>query len=276
MMVTAAIETGRRPARTDAAARSRFYVWMSGACVLIAVLGFMPTYFLPMAKGAFKAEPLVHIHGILLFSWVSFFFVQSWLAAQGKVLAHRTWGMLGVSLMTAIVCVIVAVTSLRMAQANLPGQPAAAVHAARAFLWVTISALAFMIGAFVLAIVRLRDSESHKRLILLLTIAMLGAPIARWFILAAPPPDPNAPPWPAGLPEIGAPPLIVAILAALIGDLLWLIAMGYDWRTRGRVHPVYLVGGPIMLFLQLVTVPVGNSPAWQAVAAAIGKLAVAG
>lgn len=49
--------------------RSRqFYVWMSGICLTIAVLGFMPTYFWPLAHGTFAAEPVVHIHGLILFS----------------------------------------------------------------------------------------------------------------------------------------------------------------------------------------------------------------
>jgi len=252
----------------------RFYMWMSGACLAIAVLGFMPTYFVPIAKGAFKAEPMVHIHGIVLFSWVVFFFTQSWLVAQGKVLAHRTWGMLGISLITAMTFIVTALVSLRVRQAGLPGQPAGLAHDVRAFSWVTMSGLAFIVPAFTLAIVKLKDSETHKRLILLLTISMLGAPIARWFLtFLAPPPDPNAPPLPAGLPVVNVPPVAVAVTPALIGDLLWIVAMVYDWRTRGRVHPVYLIGGGIMLALQVTLVPVANSELWQSIAAAIGRLA---
>ena len=59
-------------AQAKADARSKFYVWMSAACLAIAVVGFMPTYFVPMARGTFKVEPMVHIHGALLFSWVTF------------------------------------------------------------------------------------------------------------------------------------------------------------------------------------------------------------
>ena len=252
-----------------------FYVWMASACLAIAVLGFMPTYFVPIAKGSFKAEPIVHIHGLILFSWVTFFFTQTWLVAQGKTLAHRTWGMLGIAIITAMTFIVTAIVSLRVTQASLPGQPAGVAHGVKAFAWVTMGGLAFIVPVFILAIVKLRDSETHKRLILLMTVSMLGAPIARWFLtFLAPPPDPNAPPWPAGLPQVAAPPVFVAVTPALLGDILWVIAMAYDWRTRGRVHPVYLVGGGIMLLLHLTMIPVSNSALWQSIAAAIGHLAV--
>jgi len=254
--------------RSKAVSPRQFYVWMAGTCFLIAVIGFLPTYWMPLAKGSFRAEPMVHIHGLLMFSWVAFFFSQSWLVAQGKTLSHRSWGMLGISIMTGIAFIVPTIVSLRLAQAATPGEPAQVVHDARAFTWVTISALLFFVPAFVLAIVKLKDSETHKRLILLATISMLGAPIARWFIFGAPP----APPWPAGLPDISTPPIMIAIIAGLIGDILLGVAVVYDWRTRGKVHPVYLIGGSIMLVMHLTTGLVGNSPAWQSAAIAIGKL----
>jgi hypothetical protein len=259
-------------ARPRAVAPRKFYVWMASACFLVAVLGFLPTYWMPLAKGSFKAEPMVHVHGLLMFGWVAFFFIQSWLVAQGKVLSHRTWGMLGISIVTGIAFIVPTIVSLRLAQAALPGQPGAAVHDARAFTWVTIGGLLFLVTAFILAIVKLKDSETHKRLILLMTISMLGAPIARWFIFAAPP----APPWPAGLPDISSPPIVVAITAALLGDILLGVAIAYDWRTRRKVHPVYLIGGGILLAMHLTMGLVGNSAVYQNVAVAIGKLGLPG
>ena len=258
--------------RTGARDTRRFYMLMAASCLAIAVLGFMPTYFGPMARGTFKVEPIVHLHGLILFSWVVFFFTQTWLVAQGKVLAHRTWGMLGIAIVTAMVFIVVAVVSLRIAQAQLPGQPAGTAHAVRAFSWISISGLLFIVPVFTLAIVKLRDSETHKRLILLMTIAMLGAPIARWFLtfLAPPAPPPVIVP---GLPFVTAPPIFVTIAPALMGDLLWVAAMVYDWHTRGKVHPVYVFGGAIMLLLQVTVVPVAESSVWQSVAAAIGHLA---
>ena len=259
-------------ARPKVVAPRQFYVWMAGTCFAIALLGFLPTYWMPLAKGTFKAEPMVHVHGVLMFGWVTFFFVQSWLIAQGKVLTHRTWGMLGISIITGIAFIVTTILSLRLAQAATPGEPAQVVHDARAFTWVTFGGLLFLLTTFTSAIVKLRDSETHKRLILLTTISMLGAPIARWFIFAAPP----APPWPAGLPDISTPPMIIAIIAASLGDILLGVAAVYDWRTRGKVHPVYLFGGAILIAMHLTMGLVGNSAVWQSTAIALGKLGLPG
>ena len=247
----------------------RFYMWMAMACLAISVVGFMPTYFVPMAQGRFRVEPIVHLHGLILFSWMVYFCAQTWLIAQGKVLSHRTWGMLGISIVTAMTFIVVAVVSMRNAQAIMPNQPAGVAHDARAFAWVSISTILFIVPVFTLAIVKLRDLESHKRLILLMTVSMLGAPIARWFLTFLAPP---APPLPPGV--MSFPPISVTIAPALIGDILLVIAMARDWRLRGNIHPVYLVGGAVMLLLQLTVTPVANSDAWQAISAAIGRLAI--
>jgi hypothetical protein len=270
----AAARTARAGGAARAAAPRYFYVWMSVACMVIAVLGFMPTYFLPLAEGAFRGEPLIHIHGLILFSWLLFFFVQSLLAARGKVLAHRTWGVLGVALYTAMVFVMVAVLSMRIAQAQLPGQPAGLGHAMRAFEWLNISGLLIGIPTFILAIVYVKRPEIHKRLMLLVTIGGMGAPIARWFLFfLAPHADPHAPPWPAGLPHVTAPPVFFAIPPVLVADLLLVAAIIYDWRTRGRPHPVYLWSGAIGLLSLVTLAPVAESPAWQWFAAGLGHLA---
>jgi hypothetical protein len=254
-------------AATRSGASRNFYVWMAGACLVIALLGFMPTYFFPMAHGTFKAEPVVHIHGMILYSWVLLFFAQTWLVARGKVLAHRSWGMLGIAIVTGIVFIVTTLVSLRISQASQPGQPPGLAHAVRAFEWVSFSGIIFVVPIFVLGIVKVRQAETHKRLMLLFTISLLGAPIARWFItFLAPPPGPDQ-------TSLGLPPPSVTIAPGLVGDLMILVAMVYDWRTRGRPHWVYLVGLPYLLVLQTTVTPIAESPAWQAVAAAIGHLA---
>ena len=259
-------------ARAAEAGRSRFYMWMAWTCLAVAVLGFMPTYFVPLTQGKFDAPPIVHIHGLVLFSWVAFFVAQTTLAQQGRIVAHRTWGVLGISIITAITFIVTWVVSMRIHQASAPGVPAGVLEGTETFAWVTIGGLAFLVPAFILAIVNVKRPEVHKRLILLLTISMLAAPIARWFLtFLAPPPDPNAPPLPPGVTE--APPVFVAVPPAMVGDILLLIAMSYDWKTRGGPHPVYLIGGAIMLAEQLTVPLVGKSAAWHAAAAWLGKLA---
>jgi len=46
-----------------------------------------------------------------------------------------------------------------------------------------------------------------------------------------------------------------------------------DWRTRGRPHPVYVIGGTLLLALKLLNLPISMSQTWQSFAS--GMLAMA-
>ena len=85
---------------------------------------------------------------------------------------------------------------------------------------------------FALAIAAIRKPETHKRLMLLAGISLLDAAVARWFLTFLAPPGP-----------LGPPPVPVTIPPALVAYLLLVVAMIFDWRTRGRPHPVYVYGG---------------------------------
>src|SRR5690242_17320580 len=62
-----------------------FYAWMAAACVATAFLGFIPTYWQPLAAGKFVANPIVHVHGFVMFSWTLFALVQTSLVPSGRV-----------------------------------------------------------------------------------------------------------------------------------------------------------------------------------------------
>jgi hypothetical protein len=83
-----------------------FYVWMAGGFLAVAFGGFIPTYWAKVAAGTFHAEPIIHIHGALLFAWTCFYFVQTLLVARGRTLDHRAWGLAGISLFTVMMCSI--------------------------------------------------------------------------------------------------------------------------------------------------------------------------
>src|ERR1700738_4816257 len=95
-MVAAAIN----PAR---AKTGYFYVWMAGACALIAFGGFAPTYWLQLAPGTFVGPPLLHIHGAVFSAWTLLLVSQTWLAANGRLEHHRAWGLAGIALASAMV-----------------------------------------------------------------------------------------------------------------------------------------------------------------------------
>src|SRR6185437_9531096 len=71
----------------------------------------------------------------------------------------------------------------------------------------------------------------------------------------------------------GPPPVFVAVPPGFVADLLIVVAMIYDWRTRGRPHHVYVYGGLTLLADQLVTVPVSTTQTWMSIARFLEGLA---
>jgi hypothetical protein len=46
-----------------------FYLWMAAGFVLVAFGGFTPTYWAKIATGSFQGPPILHVHGLLMFTW---------------------------------------------------------------------------------------------------------------------------------------------------------------------------------------------------------------
>jgi ABC-type multidrug transport system fused ATPase/permease subunit len=244
----------------ERAAGRYFYLWMAGAFILVAFGGFVPTYWAPVVAGTFRAPPIIHVHGMLMFAWTLFYFSQTALVATGRTMDHRSWGLAGISLFTVIACAI------------LVGQMAVLKHndalgtgdAARRFSAVTLCAWPVMVSLFTLAIVNIKRPEVHKRLMVLLMAAMMTPAIARVFLTFLAPP---------GAAAAGPPPPFVSIPPALVADLFIVVAIVRDWRKFGRPHPVYLYGGAVLLAQQVLTVPFAATPTWMAIARAYESLA---
>ena len=103
--------------------------------------------------------------------------LQTVLVARGRVGRHRAWGLLGVSLATAMVLVGFAVANDVLAARLAAGFG----DRARAF-HIASTSMITLFGVFVCAaIVYVTRPEIHKRLMLLATISMLPPAIARLF-----------------------------------------------------------------------------------------------
>ena len=259
--VRPAVSTGGRQARPGT---RRFYVGLSAACLAIAVIGFMPTYWLQLAPGTFDGPPLVHLHAVLFSAWPLYFLVQTLLAARGQLARHRAWGLLGVSLATAMVMVgtFVANDVLVMRLADGYGD------GARAFHIVSMSMMALFALFVAAALVCASRPEVHKRLMVLATITILPPAVARLFFAVSVGIGP-------GLRPSGGPPRTVegVLMSAIVADLFILAAIVYDVRTRGRPHPVYVIGGAIVLAVQILRGPLSTSQWWYALANSLARLA---
>jgi hypothetical protein len=237
--------------------RRSFYVFVAATSVVVAFGGFAPTYWLQLAPGTFIGAPLVHLHAALFSAWPLYLLLQTTLAARGRINRHRAWGLLGVSLATAMVFVGFAVANDVLATRLAAGYG----DAARAFHIASISLIVLFGGFVFVAILCVSRPEIHKRLMLLATASMLAPAIARVFFAL------NVGIGPGLRPGLGPPRTVEGILLpALIADALIVAAMLHDTRTRGRPHPAYLIGGAIMLAVQVLRLPLSTTPWWFAVA----------
>ena len=91
---------------------------------------------------------------------------------------------------------------------------------------------------------------------------ILDAAIARWFLTFLAPPG-----------TVGPPPVAVTIPPAIVAFLLVVVAMIYDWRTRGRPHAVYVIGGTALLLIKLLNLPLSASQPWKDFAGGLLALA---
>jgi hypothetical protein len=251
--------TAAAAAATKRAARPKFYVWMATICALAAFGGFAPTYWMQLPAGTFVGRPILYLHGTLFSFWMLFYVAQTALAASGRLAQHRAWGIVGVSIATAMVLFGfgAALDSLRhgIAAGNGP--------AVKAFLVVPILSILTFAGFFAAAIGYNRRPDIHKRLMLAANAAILPAALARVFFILQTGGGPGM------RPGIGAPPPVqIAVVPALICMLLIVAAIVYDWRTRGRPHPANLISLAILLAVTLAFDPISRTQAWLGFATA--------
>ena len=221
-------------------AEHRFFGGMAVAILLTAIFGFSRTYFLRSLLPAPSAplpslSPLIHVHGALFTGWVVLLVVQARLAATKRLGLHRRLGALGVSLALAMVVVgvLTAIRSVARGIGPFGMDP-------RRFLLVPLTAILLFGGFFFVAIWKRRDPQSHKRLILLGTIALLPPALARWILLLG-----LGPPFILGFSILFVVPLVV-----------------WDLKSRGRLHPVTLWGGLLVLISVPLRFALAQTDSW--------------
>ena len=248
-------------AQSDAARRvvvvspdNPFFVRMAVLCAAVGVIGFAPSYWIPLLTGRIAVPAIVHIHALVFYSWLALLIVQSQLAATRRLTRHRELGVAGVALATAMCFVGTAAAINSMKQSTAAGFG----EVARGFSVVPISGVFFFAALFAIALLNVRRADVHKRLIIVATVSLLNASVGRLFALAAGAPPPAA--------TVEPPPIILTAVAGLVTDLLLIPAMWHDYKRLGFVHRVYWIGGAALIASQFLRVPIGASAAWRSFA----------
>ena len=231
------------PPRVGANDRA-FYTGIAIAAALMVLVGFSRTYFL---RPYFETAPLdtaFHVHGLVFSAWMALFVVQTSLVAARRTDVHRKLGWAGAGL--AVLMVVVALNAaVHGAHRDIA---AGYVTESLRFLTTPVLSMAMFASLVALAVFARGRSGTHKRLMLLATLSLLDAAIARWPV-----------------PGIGDTPLAYyAVTDAFIAA-----AMLYDFASRRSVSAVYVWGGLAIVAEQWARDALGATAVWQSLAAKI-------
>ena len=214
------------------------YVIMAALFVVTALIGFVPRSIgkaMAVQAGQLPPFPLVlHVHALLMGSWLVLLLVQTILMARGKRSFHMQLGVAAMLLAPAMVAtgfviILASLTLISLVAAQISAGVLFAVFVAWAML------------------VRRTDAGMHKRLLILATAIPLPAAIDR--IAWLPNSYPESPLSPLGWPVVWVLPMV-----------LWDLA-----RLR-RVHRAYLAWFAIYIPSAVVVYMLWWSPGWIATA----------
>jgi len=216
---------------------------------IIVVTGFARTYYL---KGFFTTPPipsrLVHLHGLIMTSWVLLFVTQVTLVATKRTRVHMRLGILGaiLAILVFVVGILTALSAAARGSSPAPGPPALQ------FLIVPLVDMfvfAILIGT---ALYFRRKLDVHKRLMLLAAINFLTPAIARI---------------PLRFIETGGPLAFFGIT-----DLCLLACVAFDTIKHRRLHPVFLWGTLLIIMSQPLRLIFSGTELWLKIATALTSL----
>jgi len=220
-------------------AERRFFSGMALAFLACVLLGFSRSFFLrPLFPDwPSPTEPIFYVHGTVFSAWILLVLVQATLVARGRTDLHRRLGVFGAVLALAVLVLgtVGALIAARRAT-GFVGIPLPPLQ----FLIVPLVDMVLFPAFVVAAIVKRRDPQSHKRLMLLATITLMAAAIARWPVVSG-----LGPPAFFGLTDL--------FLVALI---VW------DRRSLARLHPVTRWGGLLVFLSQPLRLVLSGTEAW--------------
>lgn len=224
--------------RQRTSARSHFYPWIALSACLIVFIGFSRSYYLKTVFGTPELPPLRHIHGLVMTLWFVTFFAQTLLVAKGRTGLHRRLGVFG-AVLAAVVVVVGVTTGIDAGRrgSSPPGLPALA------FMVVPLGDMVVFTIVVGTGLWWRRRSDVHKRLMLVGTLSMLPAAIARiplGFIRFRPPVVPFG-----------------------TTDLIILSCVAYDAWTHRRLHPAFAWGALLVVLSHPLRIMLAQTDAWM-------------
>jgi len=218
-----------------------FYISMSIAAVITVFAGFAPSYYLRPYFNTTPLMPLLHLHGLVFTSWLLLFLVQTTLVAAHRTDIHRRLGILG-GVIAALMIVIGPTTAVIRASQGATPVPGVSPLSFLVIPLGDMFVFAILVGT---AFYYRRRADVHKRLMLLATISILAAAIARL---------------PFAIMQAG-PPAFFGIT-----DVFVVACVLYDLITLKRVHRATALAGLLIIASQPLRLMIGGTHAWLAFA----------
>jgi hypothetical protein len=228
-----------------------FFLVMTICAAFVAFAGFAPTFYL---RGLSTAAPplstLLVAHGVASTAWLVLLFAQTLLIRSARIELHRTLGIAGAVLAAAMVTLGVSVAIQGAAQGTLgvrfhqePLQ----------FLIVPLGQILIFGVLVAVAIALRRRPAAHKRLMVIATLNLIAPAAARAADTVFHIANPKS--------------------ALVVVGLGVAACIAYDIRTRGRVHPVFGIVGPLTLLSLPARLAFSHTAAWHAAAEWLARLA---
>jgi hypothetical protein len=217
----------------------RLFVAAAIVFPLIVLAGFARTYYL---KGFFNTPPLatwmVHVHGILMTTWIVLFITQVALISSRRIRTHQRLGFtaIGIAVLIIVVGFLIAVRAAKFGSASAPPVPRLK------FLLVPLTDLFNFAILFTAAICLRKRSADHKRLMLLTIVNFLPPAVAR---IPIPSLQALGPLWFFGLPTF-----------------LALVALIVDWRRNSKMNKVFLFGTLFLISTFVLRLIFMNTDSW--------------
>jgi len=178
--------TGHRPASPGDLTR-RLYVVAAILLLAVVFLGFRPFYLHGQAVGGRPLPPAIRglliTHGIAMTGWMLLLMTQSLLVATRRTRLHMKLGGFGVAL---AVCIFVLGTAVGIeATRTAPPDMQIIGMPMKQFMAVPLISVAFFAALIAFAVVYRRRPEVHRPLMLVATLATMGAPSDRYEPIAS-------------------------------------------------------------------------------------------
>ncbi len=221
-----------------------FYTAMAVVAASLVFAGFARTYYLRRLFTSAPLKPLLHLHGFLFTSWLVLLLAQVTLVAAKRTDIHRRLGVAG-GVLAALMVVVGPIVAIHSARGEFTPKPrSASDHLG--FLVVPLFDILVFAIVVAAALYYRRRPQTHKRLMMVATFALLPAAVARL---------------PFAFIQNSGPLIFFGV-----NDLLLLACIVYDTLVHRRLHPAYLWAGLLLIVSHPVRLALGGTGAWLAFA----------